>query len=370
MGIYLLSDRSLVSSVSMDPVFELEDLLTQTCGATILAPKLRGISRWAQQSTNLVNQGVSKVLSNTTGFYEWLDCSLPQELNVLLVIALYGSRLDLLSSIPDWRQRFDIVAAYVFDAWSPEIYPRYTGLLNHLFVPLSEMIEPLQNHWKIPVSLLPFGADVLVHGSDSLERPIDLISYGRVPHHHHHAFTQAFNQPDSTYFYLRLTPRSSENCPQQPYEQRRDREDNLQLYQLLRRTKLALAYDPLYGGMRTFPFSFVTLRWFQCGAAGCAIVGKRPTTPLADELLDWHDATIELPDDPSTCLEVIQDLLQDGERLQAIHQRNYVKNLSRHDWRLRIRTLLETLGLALPTVLAEQLTQLDQRQNQPQYSIR
>jgi Glycosyl transferases group 1 len=114
----------------------------------------------------------------------------------------------------------------------------------------------------------------------------------------------------------------------------------------------------MYPGMREFPHPFVTLRWFQCGAAGCAIVGKRPTTPLADELLAWEDATIELPDDPQACLEFVEALLQDWNRLNRIHTRNYLENLARHDWRLRIKDVFEILKLPLPLPLVEQLCEL------------
>ncbi|HEY9907968.1 MAG TPA: glycosyltransferase [Thermosynechococcaceae cyanobacterium] len=290
---------------------------------------------------------------------------LPKEPNVLLMVALCGANLSLLSSIPQWRQQFDVVAAYVFDAWSPEIYPKLTGQLDRLFVPMPEIIDLLRRQLKVPVSLLPFGADALGQGSGRCDRPIDLMSYGRIPKADHTAFLSAFNHPNSDRLYYRSTPRQGEFFPRDLYAQRRDSEDTALLYHLLRKSKLTLAYDTLQPGMRQFPHSFVTLRWFQGGAAGCAIVGKRPTTPLADELLDWEEATIELPDDPQHSVDCIQDLLQDTRRLEAIHQRNYLQNLRRHDWRLRIRDLLMELQVPLPEPLVEQIAALKTKHRQP-----
>ena len=117
--------------------------------------------------------------------------------------------------------------------------------------------------------------------------------------------------------------------------------------------------------MREFPHSFVTLRWFEGGAAGCAIAGKRPTTPIAEQLLDWEDATLELPDDPEASADFIEELLQDQQRLESIHKRNYIQNLTRHDWRWRIKNMLEQLQIPLPAPLANELLQLESLKSTP-----
>jgi hypothetical protein len=224
---------------------------------------------------------------------------------------------------------------------------------------MPELVEPLHEYFGIPISLLPFGVDVLTHGSGELDRPLDLINYGRIPQQYHRAFAKKFNQPDSERIYYHSTSRRLEVFPKTPYEERKDQEDQMLLSKILKKTKLALAFDTIYPGMRQFPYSFVTLRWFQCGAAGCAIIGKRPTTPLADKLLDWKDATIELPDDPQESVEFLEELLQDRTRLHSIHKRNYVENLARHDWRFRIKSMLEQLDIPLPKRLVDELLQLN-----------
>ncbi|MBD2020133.1 glycosyltransferase family 1 protein [Leptolyngbya sp. FACHB-36] len=359
MNIYVLSDRGMCSSVSYDPLFELEDILAQTCSATILAPLYRSMMMWAQSRSPLLAKGIAR----TIGVYE--STALPKSSdgpNVLLMVLPFSARLQLLSSIPNWRSRFDVVAAYIFDAWSPEAYPSVARQLDHIFVPMPEIVNSIQSTLEVPVSLLPFASDVLTYGCGRLERTIDVISYGRIPPAHHLAFANAFDAPDSSRVYYRSTPRPGHDFAQViPSDQQRHPLDTQQLYQRLQTSKLALAYDTLYPGMRQFPYSFVTLRWFQCGAAGCAVVGKRPTTPLADELLDWKDSTIDLPDDPCESVDFIHALLQDTPRLHAIHQRNYLRNLDRHDWRHRLQTLLTTLGLPLPHALAQQLDDVRSR---------
>ena len=365
MGIYVLSGRNLLSSVSTDPLYELEDLILQTCNGHLLAPALNRQSHWSEQQPYPFRHYIDKVINRTTGHYEPLkDLILPKGPNVLLIVSLEGAALKLLSAIPRWRQRFDLVSAYVYDAWWPEIYPKFTAQIDRIFVPLPEVIDSLRREFHIPVSLLPFGVDALRHGSDSPHRSVDLISYGRIPQPDHAAFFSAFNYPGSDRLYYRSTPRSSERSPKTPYPLRRDPEDTALLYHLLRNSKIALAYDTRHPGMRQFPYSVLTLRWFQGGAAGCAIVGKRPTSSLANELLDWEDATIELPDDLQASVECIQDLLRDTPRLRAIQQRNYLQHLSRHDWRLRIRDWLTELGVPLPKPLVDQIEEIKMQSRQ------
>jgi hypothetical protein len=359
MGIYVLSARQLISSVSLDPIFELEDILVQSCDATLLVPTAQMVTKQVHLYPEWANQFAKKVIRRTVGLYQPIDdLDLPDESNVLLIVVTHPGWLEMLSCIPRWRQRFDLVVAYVFDAWFLEWYPQYTRWLDHLFVPMPEIIKSLKQYLGIPVSLLPFASDVLLHGSNNLDRAIDLVSYGRIPAAHNTAFAQTFNHPHSHQLYYRSTPRATTYFPDKPYAERREIEDTAQLYQILRKTKIALAYDTMYPGMRLFPHPFVTLRWFQCGATGCAIAGKRPTTPLADELLNWEDATIELPDQPVACVGMLKDLLQDTTRLNTIHRRNYLENLARHDWRHRIKAVMGTLQIPVPPPLGEALSAL------------
>ncbi|MBV8887461.1 MAG: glycosyltransferase family 1 protein [Chroococcidiopsidaceae cyanobacterium CP_BM_RX_35] len=360
-NVYVLSGRKLISTVAWDPIFELENLLVRMCDGQLLLPTARGITQWLHGRPKYMAQLPNKIVRHTIGLYNLLDGSFKSQerRNILFIIGISGADLGLLSSLPRWRQYFDVVVAYISDAWGVNTYPKHTHHIDHLFVPHPEIIEPLQKYFGIPVSLLPLGSDVLTHGSGGLNRPFDLVSFGRTPENYHRTFVKAFNQPGSGRIYYRSIPRPLEAFPKTPYEERRDQENFLQLFKILRRSTLALAFDPrIYSGMRQFPFSIITNRWFDCGAAGCVIIGKRPTAPIADKLLDWKDATIELPEDPQTSVEFIKELLQDRPRLASIHKRNYAENLAQHDWRYRIKTMLEQLDIPLPDPLVNELSQL------------
>jgi Glycosyl transferases group 1 len=360
MNLFLLSSRALFSSVSWDPVFELENILVRSCSAQLLIPTAHGLMHWSSQFPPPVTNFCNKLIKRTTGLYKLPNFAAQSsnQTNVLLIITLHGGELEILSSIPKWRQEFDLVIAYVFDSWFPEIYSKNVYRLDRLFVALPEVIESLEKKFNIPVSLVPFAADVLAHGSCKCDRPIDLTNFGRIPQQYHQAFFQKFNQLNSDRIYFNFTPRQVQNLPKLPYEKRKDEEDTLLLFHILRKSKLALAFDTLYPGMRQFPYSFVTLRWFYIAATGGAIVGKRPTTPIADELLNWEDSTIELPEYPQKSVELIEELLQNTVRLDNIRKRNYINSLARHDWRHRIASIFEAVNIPLPDVLVQELSQL------------
>ncbi|MEG4409263.1 glycosyltransferase [Microcoleus sp. MON2_D5] len=359
MNIFVLSSRALVSSVSWDPVFELENIVVRTCNAQLLVPSARDVFQWSSTLYPLAGRILRKAVKSTTGVYNLpLLPQLSDKPNVLLMIGISGADLELLSSIPKWRERFDVVIAYIFDSWAPAIYSKNVYHLDHLFVALPEIIDELKQSFGIPVSLIPFAADVLVQGSCQLKRSIDLTSFGRIPSQYDTVFFNKFNQPGSEQIYYKSTPRTEELFPKLPYEMRRDEPDTRLLFHILRHSKLTLAFDTLYPGMRRFPYSFITLRWFYGTATGGAVVGKRPTTHLMDELMNWEDATIELPDDPQKSVEFINELLQDEVRLNSIYKRNYVESLARHDWRHRIQSMLEAVKIPLPQGLLEELSQM------------
>lgn len=357
MSIFILSLRELISLVSLDPILELEDLLVDSCDAKILTPIAKPLyKRTDQLKEPKVRELSYRIIKNSLGLYRLLDLHLDSnETNILIVITIYGAQLDILSSIPNWRKRFDVVVAYVFDSWRYERYSKNVKYLDRLFVALPEVMKELKQGFGIPVSLIPFGADVLTHGSDRLNRPIDLLNFGRIPHKYNSAFINRFDSYDSEILYYRSVARRDEQFPQTLYQDRVDRRDVGSLFNLLRKSKLVLAFDTLYPGMRQFPYSFVTLRWFYGLATGCVVVGKAPTTPFAKELLNWENATIELPEDPQESCEFIEELLQDKLLLHSLHRTNYRQALARHDWRYRIRDMFEALDLPIPEKLSQQL---------------
>ncbi len=358
MKLYLISRRHLNSSVSWDPLFELENIIADTCDATILAPRARRVYQAVAPKSGRDVPVLRGIVRRTLGPYQ--ACTLPpkKEPEACLSVVISNHGLDVVRAVPGWRERFDLALAYMFDAWGDPT--DHQTLFDRIYVPLPDAMGPWQRH-GVKTTLLPFGVDAYEEGGSGAERPIDLVSYGRIPRAFHQAFSKRWNRAASSVLFVRTAPRNIEIYPERSYHDRDDHADVSALYQLLRRSKASLCFDTAYPGMRKFPFSFVTLRWFDALGTGCAVVGKRPTTPEADRLLPWTDSTVEIPDDPSAAVEMLEAFFADTARLERIRLRNYYEALTRHDWRLRIRDMLQEVGLDLPPRLRSQLDQLEER---------
>jgi hypothetical protein len=106
---------------------------------------------------------------------------------------------------------------------------------------------------------------------------------------------------------------------------------------------------------------FITSRWYELLATGCVVVGKRPHTSSASDLIGWEGATIELPDDPALAVGTLRELLQDGRHLREQGQRNALEMCRRNDWRYRILEIYRHFELQPPAALTVELAQLRQR---------
>ncbi|WP_193909758.1 glycosyltransferase [Vasconcelosia minhoensis] len=299
----------------------------------------------------------------------------PQDCNILLMMDTSANALKKVASIANWRQKFDIVAAYVEDCWLLDSFPHAVKQFDRLFIPHVEFQSQLEQQLNIPVSVLPCAFDVLTHGAGIKPRTVDVFSYGRTPRNYYLELQSILNAAGSGCFYYHQTFDQKELFPKLTYcSERFDYLHRLQLKKLLKRSKLTLAFDfsytvpraALHESMKFHPShkcgqSVLNRRWFEGAAAGTVLVGKRPQTEMMSQYFDWEDATIELPDQPAEGAELIQDLLSDRERLEAVSQRNYVQSLAKNDWRLRIRDMLKQLDIPLPSGLELELEQLQRK---------
>jgi hypothetical protein len=239
--------------------------------------------------------------------------------------------------------KFSTIYAYLFDAfaaddnkpqWRKNISTHYRTIkkITRLFVPFRRSVDDFANLYQIPVSYIPLGVDAINHGGYDEHKIIDVNGYGRQYGPLEKILSQRFNDRDSGRIFHH-TNHKHVAFIHDFYEHRR------LFWQQLRKSKIALAFDPLFTGEKRFRFSFVGQRWFESAAAGCVIVGKRPNCPEMDELFDWPDATIELPDNTNEMTDFIKYMLNNYD-LESIGHRNYEECLSRHDWRLRIGDIL------------------------------
>lgn len=348
---FILSSRNGegVSGPARCCVVEFEDVVIQSLDAQLIT----------------VNQ-----LSDTGQSFE--KKSFNGQSNILFVIGLtiYDISKALIAA-KNQLNSFDAIYAYVFDAfifdWDigvpsyKKYFSRYFQSLKpitRLFLPFPQSIDIFSDAFDIPVSYLPLASDVLTHGGFNARKIIDVNGYGRQDAFCSSVLADTFNQKSSQRVYYHTDHMHIDGI-NNTYRHR------AMFWKLLRGSKIALAFDSMLANNEgRFKFSFVGQRWFESTAAGCVVVGKRPTCLEMNELFPIENSTIELPDNQSEVLPFIEALLNDDKKLSEIGTNNYLYALEKNDWRHRLFDLLKMTNLTPPQKLINEIAQLNQTKAQ------
>ena len=104
----------------------------------------------------------------------------------------------------------------------------------------------------------------------------------------------------------------------------------------------------------------VTSRWLESLLSGCIVAGRRPVSKMADEMLFWSQATVELSEDPETASDEIIKLLKDNDQLEEQRLSNIYHTIANHDWRDRIETFCKIMNLEIPQPLSHDLERVNE----------
>jgi hypothetical protein len=276
--------------------------------------------------------------------------------DTLLIIARNSVGLDVINRIKGVRSRFNKIYAWVADSYFRDGFGRAATNYDLIAVTDESDAEWLQERTGTRTITIRQGIDTLAIAPTTPHvRSIDLIGFGRLPVAYHDAFQQRFHDPSSPYLYLH-SPLGTLTGPAVLRERG-------MLLKTLQRTRFSLAFHMFCNPEMNRPKSMmVTSRWLESLAAGCIVVGKRPTSIMADEMLFWPESTIELPDDAAEAVTALESLFKiDESQFAELRATNIRHMMQRHDIRHRISDLLSAFGIALPAALAEELLSLQSR---------
>ncbi len=273
--------------------------------------------------------------------------------DLLLVVARNPGDLAMVDAIRDCRRNFGRICGFVTDSYFTQGYPDATAMFDAITVTAHEDVAWPEKHYGINVHQLYQGADCLAWAPRQRHaREIDLIGFGRMPASYHACFVNAFHRPDSRHLYL--------HSPLGNLTGDKVHAERAMLFKLLHRSRISLAFHLFVEPQGERPRSMmVTSRWLESLLAGCVVAGRRPVSKMADDMLCWPGATVELSTDPLAALDEINALLSDNDRLEHQRNRNMAEMIARHDWRYRIADFCRMMQLDLPAALAEELERLE-----------
>ena len=228
--------------------------------------------------------------------------------------------------------------------------------MDFIFGGIEENIIPIAEIFNdVSLRYAPMAVDIMKINAGKQERTIDVSGFGRQEVHISNCLADTFNQPGSERFYYHTNWLAASGLS----DRQRYRD---MFWHILRRSKLSLSFDTLYWnpGNRS-PNSYVNPRWYESLGAGTVVVGQRPTCDNVDELLDWEDSTINLPEEPEQAVEAIIKLLDEPDKIEEISKRNLVNMHRKHDWRYRIKSMFSAMSLPIPDRLNDQISELQKR---------
>lgn len=351
---YILSFRKIRRSPAQCCLVEFEDVLLKCCHGKLIATesdiRLSTRNIYIQKIFN--NYSISIPVKNTT-----------QSNQILIIVGLSIYDCNILEFLPNWRTRFDLVSAYIFDTYNTpsniSLFSRFTKLINridHLFIPMTEVIDDYRNTFTTNIEMIPMAADVLGFGKLKIDRYIDIMAYGRQFLPHKNTLENTYNTRNSPRIFYH-TSHFQIGMIHDFYEHRR------LFWKLLQNSKIAFAYDGIYTNPERFKCSFIAQRYFECIATGCVIVGKAPSCSEMKEIFGWKDSTLEIPMKENDLIPWLEELLENEDYLQEVQSRNYYNALKFHDWRYRFAQILDFIGLEKPSSLKEELSKLEHKTN-------
>ncbi len=316
---------------------ELAELLAYYFEAEVLSPKPVPASwpgRWIRP-----HQANFAPLNTTGG-------------DALIVVARGPGDLAMINAIPNCRKKFSKIYGFVTDSYFKPGFVRETALYDAITVTAHEDVDYPSQRFSIPVHQLYQGADCLTWvPRETRLREIDVIGFGRMPTSYQTFFSQRFHAASSPHLYLH-SPLGNQLGPHVQLERG-------MLFKLLQRTRISLAFHLYVEPQGDRPRSMmVTSRWLESLLSGCIVAGRRPVSRMADDMLFWSQATLELSPDAQTASDELVKLLSQNDDVEQQRRSNMFHMLGFHDWRYRILTLCSIFNLTVPRTLQDDIARL------------
>lgn len=319
---------------------ELADLLASYFNAELLSPR-RTAGTWFERQIR-PHKVHYEPLQTTGG-------------DVLIVVAHGPGDLGLINAIPNCRQKFKKIYGFVTDSYFQAGFVKETEQYDAITVTAHEDVDFPRTRYHVPVFQLYQGADCLTWMPHELkQREIDVMGFGRTPPSYQACFAQRFHRAASPHLYLH-SPLGNLSGASVHLERG-------MLFKLLQRSRISLAFHLLVEPQGNRPRSMmVTSRWLESLLSGCIVAGRRPVSRMADDMLCWPGATIELSHDPQAAADELESLLARNDELEAQRRNNIFQTASLHDWRYRIGALCAMWALPVPAALGTDVERLQAR---------
>ena len=263
----------------------------------------------------------------------------------LFIIASGPNKLRVVASINGWQKDYNRCFAWIVDSFWTERIPimNYTGIFDRLFIMSGNDIAEYEARTSVKTHFVGWGTDSLRLGSGQVDRPVDLVRFGRQP--------ASWKDDESNFSYLRDRGVVYQGRP--PFS-----DDLLEGYKLLfehlKRSKFALAFSNLASPANyTHPTKeYITARWTDAVSCGCVMAGISPKSDFAHKAYFSPEMLLELPsNDRNETVDFLASAVSEWIPERAAI--NYCLALRSLDWRWRFKEIADIIGADWPLLNAE-----------------
>ncbi|MBV9946652.1 MAG: glycosyltransferase [Myxococcales bacterium] len=352
-SILILSMRQVADLVGYCALYEFEDLIVDTMGADLGAlATLDGL-----QLPRLVYK-FARYLSGSPRVAETLTPArgvpLPRAgYDLFLPVFNHPHELFTLQAVAGWRERSRFAACYLCEAWDGQLPNYLIELLrdfDHVFVGVASSVDAVRNVCGRPCTYLPMGVDALrFHppGNPDL-RPIDVCGIGRRSPVTHQALLRYAQEREIFYYYDTIQSGGVRGFTKgMSFRVSNAREHRILLGNILKRSRYfianrAWADKPAH----TLGKEEIAARFYEGAAAGALMIGEPPDTDDFRAQFGWEDAIFPTPFHAPDIAKLIAAIDADPARAARARRQSLAGALRQHDWVYRLRTILETAGVA------------------------
>jgi hypothetical protein len=221
---------------------------------------------------------------------------------------------------------------------------------DDVFVTIEASVEPLRRLHPRVHPLLQW-ADVAAHpGAQRFGRPIDVFNYGRRDDAQHRLLCEwADDDAHRWYHYDTYV----EAITPDPIAHRRS------MARMLANTRVAVCnYAAFTLTERLAGAKEAGIRFFEALAGGCVVMGELPTSELYKQAFAGVEGFIDWPLDADQLPPAFLEITADDECWQCVSWALRRFAVERHDLAHRLEEIHRTIGLPVPRVVTERISEL------------
>lgn len=308
--------------------------------------------RWPPPESRMANiaerAGVAKI---------HLDRPLDPGLDVLFVTANDIYQMTDLYAVSDLRRTAATKIAFISEVWPADVdsatFRRKARTVlddfDWVFVSLETGAAALRRSLSTTVEHLTCSVDVPAF-SDRIgrPRPIAVSSLGRKNQPQHEALKRWARETGRWYHFDVAPPVAVQSFP----------DHLLQFSHIAQASVFWVANVARFSdASRRVEHDEIGLRFYEALAAGCALLGEFPSSPVFEQGFDGLPGLIPMPLDSTRVPSAVDALLDEGAvgRVATAHR---ARAMRAHDHAHRIATMLSTCGIEVPAAIAQRIAGL------------